>query len=130
MISKRVVCFLVRDKAKQLVDMLNDNDMIRMEREKAGRLRNKYVGIGSGLGGGMGGAGYAGSSSYNEGRSGGGYSGGGGYSNGGSNIYSGGGYNVGGGYSSDGGIRDPKKNTEKETSYASRNANDDRGKLC
>ncbi|KAF1783115.1 ENTH domain [Phytophthora cactorum] len=33
----------VRDKAKQLVDMLNDNDMIRTEREKAGRLRNKYM---------------------------------------------------------------------------------------
>ena len=137
------LCFfvnVVRDKAKQLVDMLNDNDMIRTEREKAGRLRNKYVGIGSGLGGGMGGGSYVGSSNYSEERSGGDYSGGSGYNNGSGNSYSGGGYSGGGGYSSGGGysggggsrdygVSGSKTINEKEKSYSTRNVDDDRGTL-
>lgn len=121
----------VRDKAKQLVDMLNDNDMIRTEREKAGRLRNKYVGIGSGIGGGMGG-GYSGSNNFSGG---GGYSGGVGYSAGGGGGYTGssgysGGENTsfsGGGGSYVGSGGDLKGHQEKDKNYSSRYADDDRG---
>jgi len=85
----------VREKAKQIMDLLSDNAVIRDERASARRIREKLGGAGSrgmrGFGGG--GGGY----------SGGGYSGGGGggYSDGG---YSGGGYagnssRSGGGYS-------------------------------
>ena len=67
----------VREKSKQLVELLVSNEMIRTEREKASNLRNKFVGIGnngsrgstgptsggySGSGGGNGGGG--GGSSY------------------------------------------------------------------
>ena len=37
----------VREKAKQIIELLNDNERIRDEREKARRLRDKYVGVGS-----------------------------------------------------------------------------------
>ncbi|CAN0336310.1 unnamed protein product, partial [Phaeothamnion confervicola] len=47
----------VREKSKQLIDLLASNDAIRDEREKARKLRDKFVGIGSGGGGG----GYGGS---------------------------------------------------------------------
>ena len=75
----------VREKAKQLLELLGSNEMIRIEREKARALRNKFVGIDSrntGGGGGGGGGGY------------------GGYSGGGSDSYYGGGgssYDSGGG---------------------------------
>lgn len=36
----------VRERAKQLVELLGDNERIREEREKARRLRDKFVGIG------------------------------------------------------------------------------------
>lgn len=59
----------VREKSKQLIDLLKDNELIREEREKARKLRDKYVGLGSG--GGFSGGGYGGS--YSSG--GGGYGG-------------------------------------------------------
>ena len=37
---------VVREKAKQIIELLNDNERIRDEREKARRLRDKYVGVG------------------------------------------------------------------------------------
>lgn len=64
----------VREKSKQLIDLLKDNELIREEREKARKLRDKYVGLGSG--GGFSGGGYSGGyggSSYSSG--GGGYGG-------------------------------------------------------
>jgi epsin len=47
----------VREKSKQLIDLLGSNDQIREEREKAKRLRGKFGGVGSdgGYGGGGGG---------------------------------------------------------------------------
>ena len=35
----------IREKSKMIVELLNSNDMIRSEREKARSLRNKFVGI-------------------------------------------------------------------------------------
>lgn len=63
----------VREKSKQLIDLLKDNELIREEREKARKLRDKYVGLGSG--GGFSGGGYSGGygGSYSSG--GGGYGG-------------------------------------------------------
>ena len=40
-----VMAHAVRQKAKQLVELLGDNDRIREERQKARKLRNKFVGI-------------------------------------------------------------------------------------
>ncbi|RHZ20568.1 hypothetical protein DYB37_005064 [Aphanomyces astaci] len=79
----------VREKVKQILDMLNDNDRIRDERDKAKRLRDKYIGVGStgNTGGFSSGGGY------------GGQSGGGGYGNSGSGGYGG----SGGGYGNDSG---------------------------
>jgi epsin len=37
----------VREKSKQIVELLGSNDMIREERAKANNLRNKFVGIGN-----------------------------------------------------------------------------------
>lgn len=72
----------VREKSKQIVELLNNNEAIRSEREKAKALRNKFVGIDSrNTGGPYGGFGNNG-----------GYSGsGGGYSGSGSDSYSTGG---------------------------------------
>lgn len=50
----------VREKSKQIVELLSSNDMIRQEREKARSLRNKFVGISNEGGGGFGGGGYGG----------------------------------------------------------------------
>ncbi|ETV81143.1 hypothetical protein H257_05734 [Aphanomyces astaci] len=103
----------VREKVKQILDMLNDNDRIRDERDKAKRLRDKYIGVGStgntggfssggGYGGQSGGGGYGNSGSGGYGGSGGGYgndSGGyGGQSAGGYGGQSAGGYGNDGGY--------------------------------
>jgi hypothetical protein len=41
-----VLSLAVREKARQLVELLNDTAKIREERNKARELRNKYVGIG------------------------------------------------------------------------------------
>jgi epsin len=71
----------VREKAKQLIDLLSNNENIRDEREKARKLRDKFVGIGSGSGGGGGYRGFGSDTGYSGG--GGGrdsYSGGGGSS--------------------------------------------------
>lgn len=70
----------VREKSKQVVDLLNNNEAIRSERDKARALRNKFVGIdsrnaagpygGYGNSGGYGGSssgGYSGSDSYSSG---------------------------------------------------------------
>ena len=77
----------VREKAKQLIELLGNNETIRSEREKARTLRNKFVGIDSrntggggysssdGHYGGSGGGGYGGSGSGGYGGSGGGYGG-------------------------------------------------------
>lgn len=67
----------VREKSKQVVELLGSNEAIRSEREKARGLRNKFVGI------------------SNDGRNS-GFGGGGSYSGGGGGGYSGG----GGGYDS------------------------------
>jgi epsin len=37
----------VREKSKQLIDLLGSNETIRSEREKAKRLKNKFTGVGS-----------------------------------------------------------------------------------
>ncbi|RYG59930.1 hypothetical protein EON64_19735, partial [archaeon] len=68
----------IREKAKQLVELLNSNEMIRTEREKARALRNKFVGIDSrNATGGYAGGGSLGSSygkdSYSSGGGGGRY---------------------------------------------------------
>jgi epsin len=63
----------VREKSKQVVDLLGNNDAIRSEREKARALRNKFVGIDSrNVQGGSGGyGGYnGGGSSYDSQQSG------------------------------------------------------------
>lgn len=49
----------VREKAKQLIELLGDNERIRDEREKSRRLRDKFIGIGAtggttGISGGLG----------------------------------------------------------------------------
>lgn len=73
----------VRNRAKELVELLSDVDRIRAERKKARATRNKYSGVegGSGLGGGLGVVGTSSGSRFggfgSEDRSGyGGYSGG------------------------------------------------------
>ncbi len=65
----------IREKAKQLLDLLKDNEYIREERKKAHKLRNKFVGVGGGVGSysdyaGGGGGGYY-NDSYNRGGGGG-----------------------------------------------------------
>ena len=45
---------LVRNRAKEIVELLNDTDKIRSERKKARQNRNKYQGVGSDSIGGMG----------------------------------------------------------------------------
>ncbi|GAA5838689.1 hypothetical protein JCM11251_003264 [Rhodosporidiobolus azoricus] len=80
----------VRNRAKELGELLNDLDRVRMERRKAKANRNKYTGVGNdGFGGGGGGGGPSftsasgsryggfGSDSYNSGGGGDGFSGGG-----------------------------------------------------
>lgn len=63
----------VREKSKQLIDLLASNETIRQEREKSKKLRNKFTGVGSdGYGGGGGGGSYGGSGSYDSGGGGGG----------------------------------------------------------
>eukprot|EP01038_Epipyxis_sp_PR26KG_P012250 gene12250-16423_t len=56
----------VREKAKQICELLSSNDNIRSEREKARALRNKFVGIDSSnsMGGGYGGNSNYGGNSY------------------------------------------------------------------
>lgn len=56
----------IRDKAKSILDMLNDNDKIREEREKSRRLKDKYIGIGKNGGSGYAGDSYSSGSGYNS----------------------------------------------------------------
>ncbi|GMH89794.1 hypothetical protein TL16_g11568 [Triparma laevis f. inornata] len=73
----------VREKSKQIVELLQDNERIREEREKAKELRGKFSGVGSeggsygNSGGGGGGGGGYGNDSYSSQKQG----GGGGYGN-------------------------------------------------
>jgi epsin len=57
----------VREKSKQIIDLLGSNDAIRSEREKAKRLRNKFTGVGSDGGGSYGNSGSYGGSYGNSG---------------------------------------------------------------
>lgn len=92
--------FVVRTRAKELVELLNDVDKIKAERKKAKKNRNKYTGVGSEGGmsfGGSGGGGGGFSSSRFEG-----FGSDSNYSSGGvSDSYSG--YGNGGGYGNSGG---------------------------
>ncbi|SPO02366.1 related to cytoskeletal adaptor [Cephalotrichum gorgonifer] len=89
----------VRNRAKELAELLSDVERIRTERKKARATKNKYTGVegGTGLGGGMSGGGsrYGGFGSESSGGGYGGYAGGvygdGGGFGGQSNDYSGGG---------------------------------------
>lgn len=46
--SKRAHCIiLVRNRAKEIAELLNDTEKIRIERKKARQNRNKYQGVGS-----------------------------------------------------------------------------------
>lgn len=72
-----VCVFIVREMSKKVIELLKDNEMIREEREKSRKLRDKYVGLGSGSGG-YGGSGYSGGGGGGYSGGGGGYSGGGG----------------------------------------------------
>jgi len=67
----------VREKAKQLLELLSDNGTIRDAREQAKRLKDKFVGVGSTGGTRGGGDSYGGS--YSDGGGGGSSGGGGGY---------------------------------------------------
>lgn len=58
----------VREKSKQLIDLLGSNETIRSEREKAKRLRNKFTGVGSDGGGGGSYGGSSGSYGNDSGR--------------------------------------------------------------
>lgn len=119
----------VRERAKQLVELLSSNEMIRSEREKARALRNKFVGIDSRNAGG----GYGGSGSDYYGGSGGG-GGGGGSSYGGSNgRYGGDSYSSSGGGGSryGGGAYDserPARYGDESTSKYDDNRGKDRDK--
>ena len=60
----------IREKAKQIVELLGSNDLIRTERDKARQLRNKFVGIDSrnaGYSGGGSNSYYGGGNSYSGG---------------------------------------------------------------
>jgi epsin len=80
----------VRNRAKELAELLSDVERIRAERKKARATRNKYTGVegGAGLGGGMSSSRFGGFGSEESGGGGGGEYGG----------YSGGVYGDGGGF--------------------------------
>ncbi|CAI4218554.1 unnamed protein product [Parascedosporium putredinis] len=54
----------VRNRAKELTELLSDVDKIRSERKKARATKNKYTGAGGGAGSGFGGSGMSGGSRY------------------------------------------------------------------
>ncbi|KAF3907728.1 Epsin-2 [Arthrobotrys entomopaga] len=99
----------VRNRAKELAELLSDVDKIRAERKKAKTSKGKYGGVEGGSGFGMGMGGYGGSSGGFSGGSGSGGGGGGGNRYGGFGSedlefggYSGGVYGDGGGFSGGG----------------------------
>ncbi|KAI8065568.1 hypothetical protein BC940DRAFT_72495 [Gongronella butleri] len=62
----------IRNRAKELADLLSDTEMIKAERKKAKKNRNKYIGVGSDTTFGMGAGGYSGGGSGGISSSGGG----------------------------------------------------------
>ena len=105
----------VREKSKQLVEILSDNDRVREERQKAIKLREKFGGrAAAASSSGAGGGGYSGGDGWN---SGGGGGGGGGWDSGGG----------GGGYG-DSGIDSGRSNRDNYSSGGARGRyDDDRG---
>jgi epsin len=87
----------VRNRAKELAELLGDVDKIKVERKRAKHNRNKYTGASSGSAFEGGSARYGGFGSESSYSGGGGYSAGG-YTGSGSGGYSGGGDYGGGGY--------------------------------
>jgi len=86
----------VREKSKQIVELLGDDERIREERQKAKKLREKFGGSLGGVSGGGGGGGNSGGSGYSGyGNNGGGWDGSSGYGNSGIGS-SGGGFRAGG----------------------------------
>lgn len=61
----------VREKTKQIIELLQNNESIRYEREKAKSLRNKFIGIEAPTSGGDHGYGSGGHDNSNTGRYGG-----------------------------------------------------------
>lgn len=104
----------VREKSKQVAEMLGDNERVREERQKAKKLREKFQGKSAAAGGG--GGGYSGGDGWS---SSGGGGGGGGWDGGGNDDWNSG----GGGYAS-GGIDSGKNNM---SSGARGRYDDDRG---
>jgi epsin len=86
----------VRNRAKELAELLGDVDKIKAERKKAKHNRNKYTAVSSSSAGG-GGGGYSGGGSSRYG----GFGSDSGYTAGGSGS---GGFSAGGGYSASGGF--------------------------
>lgn len=117
----------VREKAKQLVEILSDDERIREERQKARKLREKFggnlAGVSGGASGGGGGGGgrYAGYGNDDWNGGGGGGSGGGGYGDGGIGSER---YRTGGGGGRYDG--DPPRSSSNGGTYAGR-YDDDRG---
>ena len=91
----------VREKSKQILEILSDDERIREERQKARKLREKFGGSQSTAS--SGGGAYAGYGNQDSWKSGGGGGGGGGYGNGGIDADNGGGYSGRYGGSSGGG---------------------------
>jgi len=97
----------VREKSKQLIEILGDDERVREERMKARKLREKFAGkLGGVSGGGGGGGGGGGSSSGGYGND--NWNSGGGYGDGG--IDSGSGRGYGGRYDNDEGVRSHSRN--------------------
>lgn len=74
MVSTLSNSLIVRERAKQVIDLLQDDKRIRQEREKAKSNRDKYVGVGNEGGsryGGFEGGGYGGGSGGGYGNEGG-----------------------------------------------------------
>jgi epsin len=88
----------VREKTKQLTELLGDNDRIREERQKAKKLREKFQGKSAAASGGGGGGGYSGGDGWSSSGGGGGWDGGGGkddWNSGGGGGYASGGIDSG-----------------------------------
>lgn len=60
------VCCAVRQKTKELIDLVQDDDRLREERKKAKKNKDKYTGVEGGMGGGGGGGSYRYSDTYDE----------------------------------------------------------------
>ncbi|KIM29942.1 hypothetical protein M408DRAFT_328395 [Serendipita vermifera MAFF 305830] len=101
----------VRNRAKEIAEMLSDLDRVRQERRKAKMNKNKYTGVGNdglSFGSGSGGSRYGGFSSDDY------YGGGGGGGGGGSSSYAGGSGNYGNSGGGSGGFSDSRGKQEFE----------------